>query len=162
LLRAVQSVAAELPDIKCLIAGDGPERKKLEGLRKELGLEESVFFLGNRNDVPDFIASLDMFLLPSRWEGMPNVLLEAMACGKPCIASAVGGCPDLIEDGKQGLLVKPEDPGELARTVFDLLAKKDRAAKMGRAARARVEAEFSLTSMIELNQDLYEKLLREL
>ena len=96
------------------LAGDGARRVELERLAADLGIQESVEFLGTRHDIPHLLREAWGFVLPSRWEGMPNALLEAMACALPCIATRVSGSEDIIEQGTNGLLVEPEQPEQLA------------------------------------------------
>lgn len=103
------------------IAGDGSRRAELERLVAELGVQESVEFLGTRHDIAWLLQNAWAFVLPSRWEGMPNALLEAMACALPCVASRVSGSEDIIEQGSNGLLVEPERPEQLAYALRLLL-----------------------------------------
>jgi len=123
-----------------VIAGPAPEEEKarlLERARAE-GVEHLLHLLGHREDVPDLLAAMDVFTLPSLSEGMPNALLEAMAAGKPVVATRVGGSAELVSDGETGLLVPPGAPEALAEVLAGLRADPARAARLGEAARAAV------------------------
>src|SRR5262249_3256190 len=142
--------------VLCL-AGEGEERDALERQAARSGaLADSVRFLG-RVDAVRFLHALDAFVLPSRYEGMPNVLLEAMAAGLACVGTTIGGTEDLSEDGRAGLLVPPNEVGALA-AALDQLGDADRREALGRAARARIEAQFA----VDIVAERYERLYREL
>jgi glycosyltransferase involved in cell wall biosynthesis len=144
LLRAAKIVLDDVPDGKFLVIGDGPTRAELEALTEELGITPHVHFAGERSDVARLLGAIDVFTLTSTTECFPISILEAMACGRPTVCTAVGGIPEMIDDGKTGYLVPPADPQQLARRLVDLLANPKVARRMGRAGRARVEAEFTL------------------
>lgn len=116
----------EKDDMKFYIIGDGPEMDNLSNMIKELSLEKNVKLIGNRShdEIPDWIAASDIFVLPSRSEGNPTVMFEALGCGKPFIGTDVGGVTDIIKDEKIGLVVKRDDPGELAGAIKTALGKK--------------------------------------
>ncbi|MEJ5378243.1 MAG: glycosyltransferase [bacterium] len=120
---------------KALVVGDGRDRKRMEELSHQLGLEEKVAFLGERNDVPDLMQELDLLVIPSLCEGSPNVALEAMAMGVPVVATHVGGTPELLKDGITGWLVPPGDPVALAKTMAWVLKEPTQAMEV--ACRAR-------------------------
>jgi glycosyltransferase involved in cell wall biosynthesis len=124
-------------------------------------MAEAVTFTGVRADVPKILAALDLFVLPSLWEGMPNAVLEAMAAGLPVVATAVGGTPEVVMDGVTGLLVPPQDPSALAQAIERLLRDPDLRRTMGRAGRRRVEQHFDVRETVRQVEDLYETLLRE-
>jgi glycosyltransferase involved in cell wall biosynthesis len=127
------------------VAGQGPLRRDLEELAARLGLAERARFLGLRTDVADLLAAADGVVLASAWEGLPNIVLEAMAAGRPVVASMVGGVPELLTDGVTGRLVTPGRPGELARAMGEVMAlsEVDRLA-MGSEARRVAAGRFSL------------------
>jgi len=141
LLTAFADVARRAEHVRLVFVGDGPQRAALEAAAAALGMKERVSFLGERTDVPALIAGLDVFVLPSIAEGMSNTLLEAMAAGRPVVATSVGGNPELVEDGVTGTLV----PARL-RTAH------------GEAARARAVMEFGLASMASRYRNLYRAL----
>ena len=141
--------------LRLVIVGDGPVRPQVEALVDELGLREVVWLAGERSDVPALMQGMDVFVLPSLAEGISNTVLEAMASGLPVIASDVGGNPELVDAGVTGFLVPPADT-EAWADAMRRLATGDAAARMGQAARLRVEQEFSLDRMVGQYQALYE------
>lgn len=142
------------------IVGDGTFRPQMEHIASELGISESVQFLGLRTDIVDLLQPSWCFVLPSRWEGMPNALLEAMACGLPCVATRVSGADDLISDGVNGLLVEPEQPAEMAEALRKIIEDADLAQRLGLEGRATVVREYQLISIVEQCLDLYRRLIR--
>jgi glycosyltransferase involved in cell wall biosynthesis len=136
------------------IVGDGPERERLGEEARLLGLEGSVEFLGERDDVASLLDDADVFVLASRSEGLPMSVLEAMAAGLPVVASAVGGVPELLDD-ETGRLVPPGDPRALAETLQDVLGDPELRRSLGRGARARVEDRFDLESWGLAHLNLY-------
>ncbi|MGH3978648.1 MAG: glycosyltransferase [Pseudonocardiaceae bacterium] len=148
LLRAARLVLDELPATRILVVGDGMLRPELQRLASELGIADQVIFTGSRSDVGDLLALMDVFTLTSYSECLPMAVLEAMVSGRPAVCTAVGGIPELIEDGVTGHLVPPRDPQALARQLVTLLGDRERACEMGRAARTRVEAEFSFERFV--------------
>ncbi len=161
LLDAVARVQERTPAIRLLLVGDGDLRGDLEAQARSLGLSETVTFAGHRTDVPKALAVFDVFVLPSLWEGMPNVVLEAMAAGLPVVATAVGGTPEVVVDGVTGFLVPPRDPDALAEAITRLLRDPDLRRKMGQAGQKRIEQHFSIEETVRQTEALYEALLRE-
>jgi glycosyltransferase involved in cell wall biosynthesis len=157
LVRAARSLGSA----RFVIAGTGPERARLEADAAALGLGERVLFVGHRADVPALLAASDAFVLPSLFEGTPLALLEAMAAGKPVIASAIPGTDEIVVDGESGLLVRPGDSADLAATLERIVADPELRARLGAAAQRRAEAEFSAASSTERVMAVYDKLLRE-
>ena len=158
-LRAWRQVISAVPDAVALLVGEGPQRAELEGQARQLGIEGSVRFLGRRMDVPEILAVTDILVHPSLEEGFCNAILEAMAAGKPVVATAVGGNPEAVADGETGILVPPKDPESLAQAVLALMKEPEKALKMGLAGRARVEREFGLQAMVERYEQVYLDLL---
>ena len=156
LLRAARTVVDELPRARFLIIGDGPTRPQLEALCTELQLTPNVHFAGSRDDVARLLPAIDVFVLTSTSECFPISVLEAMACARPAVCSAVGGIPEVIKDGETGYLVPPKDPPQLAARLVRLLQDPLTARRMGRAARARVEAEFDLDRSVAAAQEAIE------
>jgi glycosyltransferase involved in cell wall biosynthesis len=144
-----------VPDVTFRIAGDGPMRAALERRARERDVTANVEFVGHCEDVPALLAGSDAFALPSRTEAFPNGLLEAMAAGLPAVASAVGGIPELIEDGANGLLVAAGDAPALADALVSLLGDSERATTLGRAARETVVARYSFERMAREFTTLY-------
>jgi glycosyltransferase involved in cell wall biosynthesis len=161
LLAAVAQVKEHVPTAQLLLVGDGELRDDLEAQAHLLDLSATVIFAGHRTDVPDILSTLDVFVLPSLWEGMPNVVLEAMATGLPVVATAVGGTTEVVVDGVTGLLVSPRNPDMLAQAIIRLLHDPDLRRKMGQAGQRRVEQYFSLKETIWQTELLYRTLLRE-
>jgi glycosyltransferase involved in cell wall biosynthesis len=161
LVRAAAEAAREVPALRLAIAGEGPERARLEALASELGAADRVMLLGHRSDVPDLLAALDVAASSSWFEGSPLAMMEYMDAGLPVVATRVGGVPDLIDDGVQGRLVEPGDAGALARAIVELVSDRERAAEMGARARERRRAEFDLNGTVRRLEGLYERLVAE-
>jgi glycosyltransferase involved in cell wall biosynthesis len=142
------------------LVGDGPLRSQLERLAAELGIADSVEFLGVRTDIVDLLQQSWGFVLPSRFEGMPNALLEAMACGLPCIATRVSGSEDIICDGVDGLLVEPEQPAALAEALHRIIEDPKLAQRLGAAGRAKVVRDYQLRHIVEQCVALYRRLVQ--
>jgi glycosyltransferase involved in cell wall biosynthesis len=159
LLEAIRLMREEVPRARFLLVGDGPERALLEARIAARGLEETVFLLGTRYDVPALLARAHAFCLPSRGEGLSNALMEAMAAGLPAIATDVGGNAELVEDGATGFIVPPFDAHALAARLSDLLTDRERARRMGAAARRKASDELSLFAMSEGYRNLYCRIL---
>jgi glycosyltransferase involved in cell wall biosynthesis len=159
LVRAVASLLPEFPDLRLLIAGDGPERERLEELAAELGVESAIMLLGIRSDVPDLLAALDVAVLSSDYEGSPLAVMEYMDAALPVVATRVGGMPDLIEHGVNGLLVEPQDPAALAEAVVQLLRDREGAREMGRRGQERRRSEFTIDGTVRTLERMYEDLV---
>jgi len=158
MLREPSEWRAHLKPRLCLV-GEGVCRTQMERIVAELGIQDSVEFLGLRRDVVDLLQQSWGFVMPSRWEGMPNALLEAMACGLPCVATRVSGSEDIIIDGVNGLLVEPEQPAEMAQALRRLIEDSELAQRLGQAGRATVVRDYQLTTMVEQCLELYRRLL---
>lgn len=159
LIRAMPRVLEQFPTATAIIAGDGPERSDLTRLCRELGVQNQVRLLGYRPDIPALLAASDLFIMPSRREGLAIAVLEAMAAGKPVVATRVGGLVELLADGERGVLVPQEDPGELAAAIVGLLNDEVARKRMGINGRKFVSARFSVDSMVGETQDLYTTVL---
>jgi glycosyltransferase involved in cell wall biosynthesis len=155
LLRAAPQVFGAFPDATIAVVGDGPERDRLRREARRLGLDSRFQFLGERNDAAEVLALFDLFVLPSLWEGLPFVLIEAAALSRPIVATAVDGVPEVLDDGKTGLLVPPGDPPALSEAVIRLLTDRDEAARIGVTARRLVPPRFPLRRMVEQTENLY-------
>ena len=155
LLHAVRRLVRQFPRLRCLIIGDGPLAPALREQAAALGIAPHCVFTGPRTDVADLMAVVEVVVLPSRSEGLPFALLEAMALGKPVVATRVGGNGEAVEEGKTGLLTPPEDPEALAAALARLLDDPEEAVRMGQRGNARVRAHFSLSRMIRSLEDLY-------
>jgi sugar transferase (PEP-CTERM/EpsH1 system associated) len=159
LLRAVRLVVDRHPAFRLDLVGDGSERGALEGLRRDLGLEAHVRFVGYREDVQALLQESDVFALTSRTEGLALTLLEAMAAGLPVVATDVGGNREVVARGETGLLVAAGSPTAVAEALLSLIDDPARAAAMGRAGRQRVERLFDIRTMVARYETLYDALL---
>jgi len=139
---------------RLLLVGDGPERARLEAIARDLGIAESVHFAGERTDTLACYAAADAFVFPSRREGLPNALLEAMSCGLPAIATRIGGCTDVVTDGS-GILVPPDDVPALVAALDELAAEPARRAAVAAAGRQRVLEAFSFAVTAARLQEIY-------
>lgn len=157
LVRAAALVSRRRPSFRLGIAGEGPCGERLKSLAGDLGIHEQVRFLGAVSDVSALLHTARVFVLSSVSEGLPVTVLEAMAMGLPVVATAVGGTPEAVDHGVNGLLIPSGDPARLAEAIQQVLDGPDIAARMGRAGRQRVESEFSARGMV----DRYEALYRE-
>jgi L-malate glycosyltransferase len=155
LFAAAARLAPRHPQLKFLIAGDGPREGELRALARRLDIEHQVRFLGHCEDVPALLAQADAFVLPSRSEAFPNGAIEAMAAGLPVVASRVGGLLDLIDDGRTGLLVEPDNPAALASAIESLVISPERAAALGATARDEVARRYSFDRMVRSFEDLF-------
>jgi glycosyltransferase involved in cell wall biosynthesis len=158
LLRAFRIVLDSCAEATLAVVGDGALRDRLSNRARSLGVADRVDFLGLRRDVAEILPHLDAFVLSSRNEGLPLAILEAMACGRPVVATAVGAVPELIEHGISGFVVLPGDPSGLAAALATVLQDRQRAEGMGRAARQVVAARFDLDSTVAQYQRLYDSL----
>jgi glycosyltransferase involved in cell wall biosynthesis len=156
LVEALARVRARVPEARLLLAGDGSLRTVVETRVRERGLEGAVEFLGTLDRPETLVTTLAISVQASAAEeGTSNSILEAMACGRPVVATDIGGNREVVEHGKTGLIVPPRDPEALARALLDLLASPELIRKMGQAARASVRARFSRETMIRATIEAY-------
>lgn len=159
LIRAGAILREEFPALRVLIAGDGDEREALQALTAQLGLDETVVLLGRRTDVVDLLAGFDVAVCCSDHEGSPISVMEYMGAARPIVATSVGGNPDLIEDGREGLIVPPGDHVALAEAIARLLRDRELAVRLGAAARERRDREFTIEAMCGRVEALYRERL---
>ncbi len=143
-----------------MIAGDGPLRERLEETAHGYDLDGKVRFLGHRDDVPRLLAAADLLVLPSSYEGLPNVVLEAMRFRKPVVATAAPGTTEVVVDGETGLLVPIGDVIVMTRAIRDIVRDPALARRLGEAGRARAETHFGADAMVARFAELYEQLAR--
>jgi len=155
LIAAAGLLAERHPELEFSFIGDGPRRAALVRQVNLRGMRKRIQFLGERDDIPAQLAAADAFVLPSRTEAFPNALLEAMASGLPVVASRVGGIPELITSGVDGVLVGVDAPHEIASAISDLVERPSQAAALGAAARATAEQRFGFTPMVAGFTQLY-------
>ncbi|MGE5307950.1 MAG: glycosyltransferase, partial [Deltaproteobacteria bacterium] len=140
-------VKRKLPGCKFVLVGDGELRPKVEKMISARGMERDIILTGWRRDIPGLLASFDMLVLTSLWEGLPIAVLESLAAGKPVAATDTGGIREVIDDGRTGLLVSPRDMDSLAEKTVRLLQDRDKMSSIARAARAKLGEEYSLEGM---------------
>lgn len=160
LVKAMDVLQHVRPDYLTMIAGDGPLRERLEDRAAAFELGRRIRFLGHREDVPRLLAAADLIVLPSRYEGLPNIVLEAMQLGKPVVATQAPGTTELVVDQVTGLLVPIGQPVALAQAIMAVLDDPERAQRLGAAGRDRVAADFDADAMIAKFAELYEILAR--
>ena len=158
LIQSMERIATELPDSILVIVGSGPEEESAKELITARGLDDKIIMLGEREDALEILSLFDVFVLPSLWEGLPYVLLEAALMEKPVVATAVDGVLEIIEDGTTGILVPAEDSEKLAEAVLHMVADRVRSQKMARQLKCEVIEKYTLTRMVEQVQDLYSRL----
>ncbi|ODS36577.1 MAG: hypothetical protein A7315_01860 [Candidatus Altiarchaeales archaeon WOR_SM1_79] len=159
-LYAMSDVVRDYPNARCLILGDGEQRGELENLSDRLALNGNVTFLGYREDARDILDIFDIFVLSSLWEGLPLVVLEAMAASKPVVATRVPGTAEAVVDGKTGMLVPLRNSERLAESIKKLLGNQNLSQSMGKAGRRRVSEHFRLDRMVDETEKLYFDLMR--
>lgn len=159
-IEAMPGVLKRFKEARFLIVGEGQMEDDLKEKSRRLMLEDRIIFTGFRKDIRDVLASLDVFVMPSLLEGLPVVLLEAMAMIKPIVATKIEGIIEVLENGVTGLLVSPKDPQILSEAIVDLLIHKDKARQMGLAARKVVEERFGVDIMVQKVEKVYEELLQ--
>ncbi|MGD0114513.1 MAG: glycosyltransferase [Dehalococcoidia bacterium] len=161
LLEAMATFAREEPRARLLLAGDGPERRALERLASRLGLADRMEFVGEvaHEQVPEVLARMDVFAMPSTWEGFGVAALEAEAMEVPVVASNIHGIPDVVDDGVSGILVPPKDIDALSLALVRLLRDGEERRRMGRAGRELVASRYSWTDSTRRMEALYDELL---
>jgi glycosyltransferase involved in cell wall biosynthesis len=159
LIRATHRLLALGHDVGIAIAGDGEEKERLQSLCESLGMSARVRFLGYLSELREYYEGLDLFALNSSREGLPNVLLEAMAMEVPVVATRVGGIPQLITNGENGLLVQPGADGELAHALQQLLSDDSLRARFGSAGRRTIETRYNFATRINKISAFYDNLL---
>ena len=162
LIDAASIVLRDVPDARVVILGEGELRAALEHQVKQLHLEKHVLLPGFREDVLALLKGFDIFVMSSETEGLGTSILDAMACGKPVVATRTGGIPEVVEDGVTGLLVEPRDPKSLAQAITTLLQDGARRAAMGAAGLARVRERFTVDRMVAATIAVYEQVRQPL
>lgn len=157
LIQATKILKQQSPKIKTIIVGEGPLSMELDRQAKELDVEDIIFFLGFRKDIPKILSSLDLFVLSSHLEGMGSSILDAMASRLPVVATKVGGIPEVVIHGETGLLVPPRNPSALARAILMLYSDKTLASRLGQKGYELVHRKFSAEAMADKVVRLYEK-----
>lgn len=161
LLRAAVQLVKDIPDVEFVLAGDGKLRPELEKLAADLGVSRQVVFLGDRRDIPAVLASLDISVLTSLSESLPNAVMEAMAAGLPVVATRVGGCPELVRQGETGFLVDSGDDDQLAEALRTLLTNESLRHQFGAEGRKAARSQFGVENIRKQYEDLYTAALHE-
>jgi glycosyltransferase involved in cell wall biosynthesis len=158
LLEVADLVLRRIPSVRFLFVGRGPLEDAVKKRASQMGLEDAVVFAGFRSDVPRVLAALDVFALSSGWEGLSIALLEAMARGLPAVATRAGGVPEVIEDGRSGLLVPLNDPRAMAEEIVRVIENRSLAEKLGAEARLRARR-FDIIDAVRREEAVYAELL---
>ena len=159
LLSAFERVCEQIPEVQLLLVGTGPQEREVRGLVEQRGLQEHVQFCGARTDLPELLPGFDVFVLASRFEGLPISLLEAMASGVASVATRVGGVPEVLRADVEGRMVAPGDPGSLADAVVELLLDPSMRATVGLGGYERVRSEFSIDRAVRRTEEVYAHVL---
>ena len=159
LLRAVRELCNLFDGLKVVIVGEGPDRKAIEAMVEEYGLQSSVVLAGQLSNMPAVYAAMDIFVLPSLNEGLPMTILEAMAASRPVVATRVGAIPKVIHDGENGLLVNPGNSEALRDAIASLLSDPDRCRRMGEKAHEWVSRNYTSEAMALKYRQLYNEIL---
>lgn len=157
LLFAMKDILREVPSARLLLVGEGPSKDYLMELAKKLGIENHIFFALNTTETERFLSIIDVFVFYSLKEGLGLSLLEALAAGKPCVASSVGGVSSIVEDGITGILVPPKDSHALKEAIIKVLKDKELRASLAERGRELVKERFSMEKMVEGVIDVYKK-----
>jgi glycosyltransferase involved in cell wall biosynthesis len=155
MIRALPTILAAHPNTYYLIVGSGAHQDALREEVRRAAIEDRVLFAGMRRDVPRVLAASDLFVLPTLTEALPTVLAEAMAAKLPIVASRVGGIPEMIQDGQNGILVQPEDPETLAGACIQLLNSPEKRIEMGAAGHRIANQKFSIERQVHQLKELY-------
>jgi len=155
-LEAAASVLRSGKKAQFLVIGDGPLKQSLVKQTQKLGIDQHVFFIGFRKDIPRVLSFIDILVVPSLWEGLPLVVLETMSAGKPIIAAEVGGIPEAVRNGETGILVPPKNPEALTGAINDLLADPKKRKEMGDKAKQRAVQLFDVERMVKEYENLYD------
>jgi len=158
LVYAMGSIVNYNPACVLLLIGEGKRLNDIKSLVNKLGLEKNVVFLGKRNDIPIILNALDVYVSSSLYEGMPGAIMEAMACGLPCVTTEAGGTKDLIKNYDNGILVPVKSSKQLAISILELIKDENLAKKLGNAAKETISNSFTIEKMVNSYNDLYKKL----
>lgn len=163
LITSFSYLSLRYPDLYLIIVGDGPEQQLIKKKVAQINLQKRIYFAGQipHSKIPEIMSAGDIFVLPSYFEGFPNVVKEAMACSRPVIATRIGGIPEIVENGETGLLINPQDVKSLTDAAAKLVENKELCARMGSEARKIVEQKFSWEHNVEEHIRIYERLIHD-
>jgi len=159
LIQSIPEIVKAVPEAKFLLVGEGPRRERLEALSEELRVRDNVILAGFRSDIKEILSAIDLLVVPSILEGFPMIILEAMAMGKPIVATNIDGIIEQITDGVDGILVPPKNPNALAEAILKIFSEEEKMKKIGLAARQKVESCFSVQKMVRETEQVYMSLL---
>jgi glycosyltransferase involved in cell wall biosynthesis len=159
LIDAAKIVLDKHPDVQFELAGTGKKVDQYQSQIEQLGIAKNVRLLGSLSDIPTFLSTLDIAVLPSRSEGLPNAIMEYMAAGRPCVVTDVGGCGELIQHERNGLLVPPENPAALAEGIVNLLDHPEKAEKFAQTARQDISDKYEAKVLADRWCEIYESVL---
>ncbi len=159
LLQSISRLRSKFPNLRVIFAGEGEDKEILEKMAQELGVIDNVRFLGQRQDIPEILHLSDGVVLPSLYEGLPVCVVEAMAVGKPVIATAVGGTPEIVYDKETGFLIPPADVYALEKAIEELISLPDRGESIGRKAKEMVMERFSIDVVSRETESLFISLM---
>ena len=162
MVHAIKEVSLTNKNIVFLMVGNGELLDATKKMAAELGVTEQIVFSNFRSDVPDILKAIDIYCLPSLWEGMPIGMLEAMAMGKACIASSVDGTKELVNDGVNGLLINTKDSDMLAKQIINLHLHPEKRAALGNNAKEYISKNFALNEMVSKIENIYESVFKTL
>ncbi len=158
-LESAKRILEVLPETRFLVVGDGPLREELERLSLSLGIAQAVRFLGYRQDIATLMSMSDVIAMPSLREGLPYVLLEALALARPVVGTQVGGIPEVIKHGETGFLVPPKDSESLTEAIIQVLKNSEEAARLGERGRELISQEFNVETMVRKIAAVYAEVL---
>lgn len=162
LINAFADALKEVPEVRLLLVGDGEQKQEALMLIEKLGIKEKIVLEDFRKDVPDLLAAIDIFVLPSLWEGLPVALLEAMSMSKPIIATGVDGTAEVIEDRVSGYLISTDNLKEqIAKAITHLCRNKELRDNLGAGARRRIQEHYNVEMMTKKNEEIYKNLYDE-
>ena len=161
-LKAAVLVSQKIPSARFLLVGFGPQENELKSLVRDFGIHNRVTFLKYASDIPSIMAAFDIAVQPSLSESFSNVLLEYMAASRPIVATRVGDAERIIEDGREGILVRPNNPEELSAAILSLFHNQEKAANMGRVAREKVVANWASEKILNEYCQFYEEIAKDI
>ncbi|MFH0925170.1 MAG: glycosyltransferase [bacterium] len=159
LIKAIEKLKKGYPCIRLLIVGEGPQEGNLKALIQEFNLEDTVIMTGNRQDIPQILKALDLFVLPSYEEALGTAIIEAQSMGKPVISTRAGGIPEIVKNGQTGLLTEPEDVDDLSKSIEKVVKDSTLAKRLGLKARQYIIDNYSQKVMISRIEEFYKKMI---
>jgi glycosyltransferase involved in cell wall biosynthesis len=159
LLEVARQVCAVKPDVRFVLVGDGPSAAQLQDLRQQLGLAEKVLMLGQRGDIPELMAAMDLYIITSKREGLPVTLIEAMMAGKTIVSTAVGGIPDALSHNENGIIVEPGSKEALVKAVLKIMDDPETMQRLGTRAKATALMRYAPEQVLSQLETIYEELL---